>query len=125
MLEYTEVFSRLTYETAVIVFLKKDGTIRPMLGTRNLHTVEIDHGFQGIALGGHDKRCNISNGNIAVFDLLLGDARSFNIERLLDIKWCGEIRDKEGLKKACQDFIKFREEYEHYIHKAITMDDLD
>ena len=32
---YPEVYSRLCYETAFVVFLKKDGTIRLMLCTRN------------------------------------------------------------------------------------------
>ena len=56
---YAEVFSKLTYELAFIVFLKKDGTVRLMLGTRNLNTVSLEYGFQGKALGGHDNRCNI------------------------------------------------------------------
>ena len=57
---YPEVYSRLCYETAFVVFLKKDGTIRLMLCTRNLNTVSLQYGFQGKALGGHDNRCNIS-----------------------------------------------------------------
>lgn len=81
LFKYPEVFSKLTYETAYLIFLKKDGSIRLMLATRNLSTVALRWGFQGKALGGHDNRCNINNGNVAVFDLLLGDARSFSIDR--------------------------------------------
>ena len=89
MYSYPEVFSKLTYETALVTFLKKDGTIRVMLCTRNLDTISIKYGFQGAALGGHDNRCNINNGNLAVYDLILGDARSFNIDRLVDIQYGG------------------------------------
>ena len=94
---YPEVYSRLNFETAVFSFFKKDGQIRIMLGTRNLTTVGLEYGFQGAVLGGHDKRCNISNGNIAVYDLAIGDARSFSIDRLIDIQWAGVI----GTKQKC------------------------
>lgn len=111
-MSYAEVFSRLTYETAAIVFLKKDGSVRIMLGTRNLETVRLLYGFQGQTLGGHDNRCNIKNGNLAVFDMIVGDARSFNIERLLDIQYAGVITTKEQYDNVLANFVAYKDAYE-------------
>lgn len=117
---YPEAFSRLGFETGVILFIKKDGSIRVMLGTRNLKTVEILYGFQGPKLGGHDNRCNISNGNVAVFDMIAGDARSFNINRLAHIEWLGVISSKEQLDNAIELYKKVKDDYS----RAITLDDI-
>jgi hypothetical protein len=122
---YSEVFSKLTYETAFLVFLKKDGTVRLMLGTRNLNTVSLQYGFQGKALGGHDNRCNIKNGNLAVFDLALGEARSFHIDRLVDIQYKGIITTSEELNKVAQEFLEFKEEYEKTKPMELDMSMLD
>lgn len=122
---YPEVYSRLCYETAFVVFLKKDGTIRLMLCTRNLNTVDLQYGFQGKALGGHDNRCNISNGNIAVFDLALGEARSFNIDRLVEIEFKGIVSTAEQLEEVTGEFLKFKAEYEKSQPMELDMDSLN
>lgn len=122
---YPEVYSRLCYETAFVVFLKKDGTIRLMLCTRNLNTVALQYGFQGKALGGHDNRCNISNGNIAVFDLALGEARSFNIDRLVKIEFKGIVSTAEQLEEVTGEFLKFKAEYEKSQPMELDMDSLN
>ena len=70
-------------ETALIIYFKTNGEIRLLLGTRNLSTIAINYGFNGNVLGGIDNRCSIYNGNIAVFDLMLGDARSFKVDRII------------------------------------------
>lgn len=125
MHKYVDVYRELTYNTAILIFMKKNGDIRTMLGTRNLKTVEIRYGFQGQALGGHDNRCNINNGNIAVFDLILGEARSFNIERLIEIESVGEITNKEDLDKAADQYEEFKKKYEESYPSKLTMDMLD
>lgn len=122
---YPEVYSRLCYETAFVVFLKKDGTIRLMLCTRNLNTVALQYGFQGKALGGHDNRCNISNGNIAVFDLALGEARSFNIDRLVKIEFKGIVSTAEQLEEVTGEFLEFKAEYEKSQPMELDMDSLN
>lgn len=122
---YPEVFSRLCYETAMIVFIKKNGEVRIMLGTRNLSTISIQWGFQGKALGGHDNRCNIGNGNVAVFDLALGDARSFNIDRLVQIEFCGIISTPEQLEDTMGKYLRFKEEYEKSKPMELDMSMLD
>ena len=119
---YPEVFSKLTFETAIIVFLKRNGEVRLMLGTRNLNTVSLLYGFQGQTLGGHDNRCNINNGNLAVFDMVVGDARSFNIERVLDIQYAGVITTVDEYNKVLEGFVKFKEEYEKTKPMTINMD---
>lgn len=111
-MEYTEVYGRLTFETAVITFLKKNGEIRHLLGTRNLHTVQLLYGWQGTDFGGHDKRCSIDNGNIAVFDLMIGESRTFSMDRLLDIQFCGDIRDMDKLNSTIVSFKQYVEAYE-------------
>lgn len=122
---YPEVYSRLCYETAFVVFLKKDGTIRLMLCTRNLNTVSLQYGFQGKALGGHDNHCNISNGNIAVFDLALGEARSFNIDRLVKIEFKGIVSTAEQLEEVTGEFLEFKAEYEKSQPMELDMDSLN
>lgn len=124
-MEYTEVFRNLTYQTACVIFVKKNGDNRVMLATRNLNTVALKYGFQGMALGGHDNRCNIKNGNIAVIDLVKGEARSFNIDRLVKITYYGELKTVEELDKAAEEFLKFKTQYESTIDDTLTMDSLD
>lgn len=109
---YPEVFSRLTFEVAIITFIKKNGEARVMLGTRNLNTVSLKYGFMGKELGGHDNRCNINNGNIAVVDLVIGEARSFSISRLVDVQWLGVVGSVEELDKFIERFAQYRKEYE-------------
>lgn len=124
-MQYSEVFSNLTFQTAILVFMKKNGDVRLMLGTRNLSTVGLHYGFQGNILGGHDKRCNIRNGNIAVYDLLLGDARSFHIDRLISVEYLGEIKSMEELNSAAAKFLEFKDQYEKSQPTELTMDMLD
>lgn len=104
MLSYSEIYMRLQFESAVVTFKKKDGTLRVMLCTRNIYTGALVNGDSSAVLGrlaGHDKRCSIANGNLAVFDLIIGETRSFNAERVLDIKFLGEIKTTEQLDEAC------------------------
>lgn len=119
---YPEIFSKLTYETAIIIFVKKNGEVRLMLGTRNLNTVSLIYGFQGNVLGGHDNRCNINNGNVAVFDMIAGDARSFSVNRLVSIEFCGMINTKEEYDALLQKYVAFKSEYEKTNPMMITID---
>lgn len=124
-MDYAEVYRRLSYETAVITFLKKDGTVRIMLGTRNLNTVGLKYGFQGPVLGGHDRRCNINNGNMAVFDLAIGDARSFSISRVLDIQWAGMVDTIEKYDEVFNNYVEYKNKYESSKSTQIDLDSMD
>jgi hypothetical protein len=122
---YSEVYSKLLYETALVVFLKKNGEVRIMLGTRNLKTAELYFGWLGSKLNMQDGRCNINNGNIAVIDLIIGDGRSFNIDRILDIQYAGMITTKEQLDEVVRQFVEFKEQYEKTKPMIIDMDSFD
>lgn len=125
MYEYTDVFRNLTYQTAAIVFVKRNGEPRVMLATRNLHTAALVYGFKGNELGGHDNRCSVKNGNIAVIDMVLGQARSFNIERLVSVTYFGEITTAQQLDEAAAKFIEFENAYKAREPEAVSMEDLD
>lgn len=105
---YSEVYNRLSTETGIVVFTKKDGTTRVMLSTRNLITASLDYGLLKGLLDGHDKRCNIKNGNVGVIDLTIGEGRAFNIDRVMDIIWLGDIRTKEDLELAFDKFMEVK-----------------
>ena len=122
--DYPEIFRNLTQQTACVVFFKKDGQVRIMFATRNLSTVALRYGYQGYELGGHDRRCNIKNGNFAVFDLALGEARSFHIDRIIDIKYYGEIKTLEELNEAAEKYMEFKENYEKTMPMEVTFDSL-
>lgn len=122
---YPEVYSKLLYETALIVFLKKNGEVRIMLGTRNLNTANIYFGWLGDKLNMQDGRCNISNGNIALIDLIIGDGRSFNVERVLDIQYAGVVTTKEQLDNVVKQFVEFKEKYEKTKPMVIDMNSFE
>jgi hypothetical protein len=77
-------------------------------------------------LGGHDKRCNINNGNIAVVDLIIGEARSFNIERVLHIEYINKpIKSKDDLEAEIATLQSVREYYESKIEYDDIFESLD
>lgn len=102
--DYTEVYRELIQQTAIVSFLKADGTKRIMLATRNTATSELMGDNLIGLLGSYDKRCNRSNGNIAVIDLALVNCRSFNIDRVIDIEWCGIAESEESLSEVIDRF---------------------
>ncbi len=123
-MNYGETFLKLTYETATIIFIKTNGDVRVMLGTRNIATASLSHGYLGTELAGHDKRCSINNGNIAIIDLLLGETRSFNINRLVSIEYHGNIATHDEMQALHDSFKEFKHEYEQNRPQKMNMDDL-
>lgn len=121
-MKYSEVFQKLTYELAIVEFEKKDGTTRIMLATRNIGIGELEHQRLIGALNGHDKRCNIKNGNMAVIDMVIGECRSFNIDRVIQIKWLGEVSNREEYDKAYEVFRARKKEFESTVNKSISID---
>jgi len=114
MVDYGETYLRLSMETAVVTFFKKDGTARVMLCTRNLQTSSLWHGNLGGLLNGHDKRCSIHNGNLAVVDIAIGECRSFNAERVNDIKWFGEVNTPEQLSSIYEQYEAYKKSMRKY-----------
>lgn len=115
---YGEAYGRLSAEIATIIFIKRDGTIRSMLATRNLQVVRLL--FEGIGniLLGHDKRCNIGNGNLAVVDLLLGEPRQFNIERIVSITWHGEANTLNDIQRIVEEHTRFKQAYDEALSRV-------
>ena len=107
-MNYGEVYTRLSYEFAFVKFRKRNGDIRYMLATRNVSGAALEHGNLGGLLGGHDKRCNIKNGNMAVIDIIIGECRSFNIQRVLDIQWLGQVETQDEYDLALSMFIELK-----------------
>jgi hypothetical protein len=108
---YTELYKKLTYEAMVIIFLKKDGTVRVMLGTRNLDIAKVKFGWINSELSKMDKRCSVDNGNVGIIDLILGEGRCFNVNRLIWVKSLGVVTDEAQYDKMIQYFAEFTNDY--------------
>ncbi len=85
---YGEILYRLDSEVAIIVFRKKDKSIRTLLGTRSLRVLEKmtrDSNYMCAKMNGRDNKLNtpkynedgsrIVNKNIAAIDLIIEDVR--------------------------------------------------
>ena len=124
-MQYSEVYSKLSYEVATLIFMKKDGTIRLMLGTRNINIARLMHGFMGDKLGSRDRSANINTGNIAVIDMVIGDVRLFNINRLVRVEYHGIPSSIGELDKIVENYMKFKKEYEMTQPMEINIDMLN
>ena len=123
---YSEVYTNLCFQAAVVSFFKKDGSIRTMLCTRDVSIVGIACGDVNTGLQGHDKRCNKDNNNIAVVDLILGEARSFNIERVMHIEYINTpIKTRDDFDKAVKTFSDIKAFYERSINGNELFDNVD
>lgn len=123
---YLDVIQRLCSETAVVVFMKRNGELRAMLCTRNIFTLRMFGDFLGLSLTRHDGRCNIKNGNISVIDLEISEARSFGIDRVLHIEWCGVIEEPGQLDKAAEMLEYIRNTYSQTSDSSnITLDNMN
>jgi hypothetical protein len=124
-MDYVELFSRLSSEVAIVAFYKKNGEFRTMLATRNINAAAIGYGYLGRKLGGHDARCNASNGNISVIDLIIGEARSFNISRVVDVTWLGNITTPDELEEATKVFREYTDNYKKATAGSGLFDNLE
>lgn len=110
-LNYRELHSRLGQSTMIITFYKANGDIRPMLCTRNINTAAISYGYLGNRLSSFSRKCNENNRNIGVIDLIIGDARCFKMDRLVDAHDLGEITTPEQFDAAVEKFKEYVENY--------------
>lgn len=120
--EYGNTWGRLLTETALIAFMKKDGHARLMLGTRNTDTAKMmwpDKHLKGL-LGGFDNRCNIGNGNIGVIDLAIGDCRSFGIDRVIAIKWLGELATEDDINNAIEEYERIESDMQNQFGYTVS-----
>ena len=89
---YDKALYLLENGVAVIIFRKKNGEIRTMLCTRDLRTCDImniglhtDSGMSDTSIMKRQKAREA--GNITVTDLIAGEARIFNINRVMYSLW--------------------------------------
>ena len=114
---YSQIFSGLSNDTAIVTFKKKDNTIRTMICTRNRYTIEGNCGDIIYQLLGKDKHCNINNGNMSVIDIAIGEARSFNINNLINIEYLGEIKTPEEYTTALAKYLEAMQRNESLTEK--------
>lgn len=112
-MEYSELYRRLSVETAMVAFLKKDANVRLMLCTRSIQTARLCANFDIRMFDSRDKVSSIETGNIAVFDLIIEEVRMFNNSRLLDINWLGSIGSFDQLAEAVGKFEVYKQWYEN------------
>ena len=86
---YKNMFIELQWNAYIIQFTKKNGENRIMLATRNLDICKLKYGVLNAVLNAalykRDERCDITNGNIAVIDLEIGEPRQFSITSLISV----------------------------------------
>lgn len=124
--KYGEIYCRLCEELAIVKFKKKSGEERLMLSTRNVEIICLEYPHGSILLNGHDKRCHLKNGNIGVIDMVIGEGRSFNIDRLIDVQWLGIPKTREEYDKLYEKFAEIRGELKiNTEEKVLSLEDLD
>lgn len=111
MYEYTSIYREMTYGAGIFIFMKKDNTVRVMLGTRNLDIAKIKFGWIANELSKMENRCNRSNGNLAVIDLVIGEGRCFNMGRLIWYRNLGNIESEDKFNEVLRNFGLFANDY--------------
>ena len=108
---YGSMFMYLGRFTGIVVFRKKNNELRVMLCTRNDNTIKVQNEeYKCFELKGHDKRCNIQNGNMSVFDLVKTEPRGFNAARVMYVEYfLEEINTESKLNYAIEFFAKVEE----------------
>lgn len=120
MYEYTSIYREITSNAGIFIFMKKDNTIRVMLGTRNIDIAKIKFGWIPGELNKMESRCNRDNGNLAVIDLVIGEGRCFNMGRLIWYKPIGVIRNEQEFNEVLKEFVEFTKNYSKIAPDFIT-----
>lgn len=100
---YQEVAYRITEEAAVVIFRKKDNSIRVMLCTGSLRVLDNvlkDPGYVQMQLAGRNGRAKAGSNNIAAIDLIIEEVRQFSTDRVICIEWLGKLQSPEELEAA-------------------------
>ena len=116
---YSQMLQALGSVTILVKFVKKNGEMRVLLGTRNKMTVqEICNVDLSGMLAGFDKKANIGNHNIPVVDLALGEVRTFCVERLEAYQVLGVIT-KDNSEAAFEYYNQILENVEKEVNENI------
>lgn len=124
-MNYSDIYNELTYNMGIVIFAKKDGTIRVMVCTRDLDIAKINYGWISGELNKMNSRCNIDNKNLAVIDLSIGEGRCFNTDRLIYFKSLGKVTTLEQFNELMGVYLKFAQEYKALNTEMISLGKLD
>lgn len=125
--KYQVLFRELLTHVAEIIFIKANGELRPMLCTRNAILGSLfgfDLPYMTANVASHDRRCSIDNGNIAVIDLVIGEGRSFNIDRVVCVHVFDSVETPEAASNIRKDFTEFAQAYKKCCERHIEIDEL-
>ena len=104
--DYGLLLYRLSEEVAIIVFRKKDNTVRVLLGTRSLRLTDSllgeRAGFAESQMISREKNSTPANKNISLVDLIIEEGRQFNSDRVLMVHWLGQLSTPEELEAAAE-----------------------
>lgn len=116
---YSSLLQALETVTIVVKFIKKDGSVRVLMGTRNKMTIQqiCNVDLTGM-LAGFDKKANIGNKNIPVVDLALGEVRTFCVSRLEGYQILGIVTTQNS-EAAFEYYNQVVEDVEKQLNKEI------
>lgn len=115
--DYLEVAYRMTEEAAIVIFRKKDNTVRVMLCTGSLRVLDNvieDPGYLQMQLSGRNARNKPESKNICAIDLIIEEVRQFSTERVITINWLGKLKDKEELEAAAVLTKQLQDEWKEF-----------
>lgn len=103
-----EVKEALGFGAACLVFRKVNGSYRCMLATRDNSVPRIEGMQLAHTLNGMDNRNSKHNAEIlSVIDLMIKDARSFRLDKLIYFADLGGIGNQQQLDKLREEFTEF------------------
>lgn len=114
---YKQIVRKITESTCIIIFFKKNGDLRCMLGTRNTAMAADIAGFFSSKIQEYDNRHTEKTGSIAVIDLEKKEMRAFRIEYVVEIIDLGDIRDDGVYDGAMADIYNYRAKYEEAVRE--------
>lgn len=124
-LNYRELHSKLGQSTMIVTFYKANGELRPMLCTRNINTAALAYGYMGNRLSAFSARCTESNRNIGVIDLIIGEARCFKMDRVIDVHDLGEVVTMEQFDYVVAKFKEYVDAYKANTAGTGLFDNID
>ena len=119
--KYNKIFNMLNFNVCCVIFFKRNGELRFLFGTRDTDVIRMGKDVEDkIKMMNHyDTKCNISSGTISVFDIVLGEVRSFQIDRLIEIINFGEVKSIEKLGEVYKKYKSLKEGYESKLPKEL------
>lgn len=120
--DYVKLYRELESGIVRVKFIKKDGTVRDMLCSRDMTIIDVLHPGVYRKLGSHASRCNKKTGAIAVIDLILGECRAFSVNRIIENENYGEAETEEDIMKLYDKYVNREKVGEE---ESLTIDMLD